>query len=1046
MARYFLNIGANWGDTANWSDTSGGTGGFSVPTSSDAVFFDANSGNCTVNATARTAASLNFTGYTNTITMTNHITISGNVTFASGMSITDSSSFIIDADSTITSNGKSIPYLFFSGINLTYTLADNCVVINQLYVNSTNSGVFTLNGNQLTLSGNLYLVGISANYILSGTTALLLNGNTGFSGNGSLGLSTTINTAGTISGYLNYSIGTFTHIAGTFTSNLYLGYFGDVTLNLNGLSITDLFLYDSISVSSNFTITGQLQIIGIITISGVGIITTSSALLSLNVGGHVSLTLPYNMTFANVEVGWGTSAYLQQLNGFTLFCTGNFTVRGGGTLSGTTTIVLSGTGTWSHTYITQVQNNLTINTAGTVTISGSVYYSTGTLTYIAGTVTTTGSTLDIGAGTCTLNTNGINWNNFYSSNGNYTITVSSDLHIYGNAVLAGTTGGNTTTLNGSNIYCYSNLSNSNGIITGTCKIILAGTGTVVTSAGGFSVSAIDINTAGTITFNDNLISNLTFTYIAGTVNPVGTLIVSNGCALDLDGTTFGGIDVSGAANAITLTSDLHCTSFNTNGFNNTSLNGFSCYTNSIAITGNALFGTTNLIFSGTGSWSGTGYLFLNTNINTPGILTLSGSIGYSTGTLTYTTGTVVTTSSALFITGGAILDTDGMTWNDIYTYSGNTVTLLSDLHANYLTNNVPTTYNGAFTIYLKILSAGSTMIGSGGIQFVMNQSGGSMSGGAVGIPITINLVGTFTIYTFNIGNGGYINKVSGTVTVHPDSSFHFGNATGTYNLSGIVFENVTMDNGIYTFNTDLNISGNFHVYGTGPTANGNPIYVGGNFTHNIYFSGASNIILNGTGTWSGTVWTIKNVEINTVGTITLGNIQYRVGTITYTTGTVVAAPGSTLQIFDYATLNTNGMSWNTVSLLGGGYGVTLASTLQCNNIILTGAGFQYFYGAAGFETNNFTCTIPGRTFVFTTGNTYTIGKLTLTGSVGSKIILQSTAASHAYVKVKYRHNVTNTNATWIDSSNGVMIHSVGATLSNTVNWNNVTEQNKVVRI
>ena len=51
--RYFLNIGANWGDTANWSDTSGGTGGFSVPTNVDDVFFDANSGNCTVNASAR---------------------------------------------------------------------------------------------------------------------------------------------------------------------------------------------------------------------------------------------------------------------------------------------------------------------------------------------------------------------------------------------------------------------------------------------------------------------------------------------------------------------------------------------------------------------------------------------------------------------------------------------------------------------------------------------------------------------------------------------------------------------------------------------------------------------------------------------------------------------------------------------------------------------------------------------------------------------------------------------------------------------------------
>ena len=42
-ARYWVGGTGNWSDTSHWSTSSGGSGGASVPTSSDAVFFDANS-------------------------------------------------------------------------------------------------------------------------------------------------------------------------------------------------------------------------------------------------------------------------------------------------------------------------------------------------------------------------------------------------------------------------------------------------------------------------------------------------------------------------------------------------------------------------------------------------------------------------------------------------------------------------------------------------------------------------------------------------------------------------------------------------------------------------------------------------------------------------------------------------------------------------------------------------------------------------------------------------------------------------------------------
>lgn len=40
--RYWLGVNTDWSDTQNWAETSGGTGGFSVPGSGDDVFFDGN--------------------------------------------------------------------------------------------------------------------------------------------------------------------------------------------------------------------------------------------------------------------------------------------------------------------------------------------------------------------------------------------------------------------------------------------------------------------------------------------------------------------------------------------------------------------------------------------------------------------------------------------------------------------------------------------------------------------------------------------------------------------------------------------------------------------------------------------------------------------------------------------------------------------------------------------------------------------------------------------------------------------------------------------
>jgi hypothetical protein len=125
---------SNWGTAANWTQ---GT----VPTAADGhvTTFDASSPNCTVNTSSRVCNNLDFTGYTNTITMTNQITVSGNVTLVSTMAsrVAGAGALLINATSTMTSNGGTWPNaLTIQGISQTYTLADNWVV----------TGTFTRSG------------------------------------------------------------------------------------------------------------------------------------------------------------------------------------------------------------------------------------------------------------------------------------------------------------------------------------------------------------------------------------------------------------------------------------------------------------------------------------------------------------------------------------------------------------------------------------------------------------------------------------------------------------------------------------------------------------------------------------------------------------------------------------------------------------------------------------------------------------------------------------------------------------------------------------
>ena len=126
--RYFVGTG-NWdsSDTSVWSDTSGGTTGFSIPTSTDDVFIDANSGTVTIMNTA-ICHDITFTGFTSTLAGTSNLDVYGSLLLVSGMTLTFSGDVTFKSTSTgetVTTGGKTITFdTIFNGSGGEWTLQD----------------------------------------------------------------------------------------------------------------------------------------------------------------------------------------------------------------------------------------------------------------------------------------------------------------------------------------------------------------------------------------------------------------------------------------------------------------------------------------------------------------------------------------------------------------------------------------------------------------------------------------------------------------------------------------------------------------------------------------------------------------------------------------------------------------------------------------------------------------------------------------------------------------------------------------------------------
>lgn len=560
--RHWVSGGTgNYNSTTNWSASSGGASGASIPTAVDDVFFDVNSGvGAAIINVASICRNLNLTGFTGAFTFTSNLSVNGTVlNLGTGGYTVTGTGFLIFANSnntfSLTSNGTVwTGNMRLGATSPTLNLADNLSVTGNLQL--TSNGIFSINSNTIFVGGNLTILGSSA---------ILGTSNINFNGTGTWTTSTTcelrnnvtINTLGTLTLTNNviYNTGTITYLAGTVvTTGSTLRSNGSLTLNTNGIIWNNLnFSNANVTLGSNLTLTGTL-----INSSGaLSFALGGNSLISVNanltMGSTAIFTIPANQTFKTLTIS-GQST----INNNTLTITENLTINS--SVSGTASIVYAGTGTWTAFNInTSINNNLTINTAGTLTISGTVVKSGGTFTYTAGTIIDIGATVAIGITANTIvNISGVTWEKLLV---NRQTTLSSNINAitfgtFGtnptNFVLAGNTlnfthlelGNTSTTLptawscqninfalassgviNGFSITINGNIVQSgNGILAGTTTFTYGGTGTWSRTGNTYFTNSFTINTAGTLTFSGGNIGGGIFTYTAGTVVTAGSTL------------------------------------------------------------------------------------------------------------------------------------------------------------------------------------------------------------------------------------------------------------------------------------------------------------------------------------------------------------------------------------------------------------------------------------------------------------------------------------------------------------------------------------------
>lgn len=417
--RYWVTGGTgNWSSTTNWSATSGGGSGASVPTAADDVFFDAGSGSGTVTTTAGAIClSANFSSFIGTFNANTNWSVATSLTFSSAMTITGTGNILKTASGgTWTFNTKTYTggWVYHIAGGSATTIADNIAFVGSL-TGGFNANINATSTRTITIGGNF-----------TGIYTLLTNINFVMNGSGILDLD--LRSSGTSSLIIDTLLGTITQSA---------------TVSLFGMTFT--------YVRGGWTSTAPIRFGGAgfpSIMNNVSTIVFHSMTFLTN--GGQTVTLNSDMYVAG---NLSTTGVAGVVNG-----TGRLYVRGdiSTPVSGTSTIEMDGTTNATiTTAATSIANSLIINKSGTptpatVTLNSFTWGAAGrTLQRTAGNINVGTSTVTIPAAAVTINN--MVFNNLTATSGaaitqNTANTINSTLQLNGSVTFAGTAGWTCATL------------------------------------------------------------------------------------------------------------------------------------------------------------------------------------------------------------------------------------------------------------------------------------------------------------------------------------------------------------------------------------------------------------------------------------------------------------------------------------------------------------------------------------------------------------------------------------------------------------------------
>ena len=703
------------------------------------------------------------------------------------------------------------------------------------------------------------------------------------------------------------------------------------TLTLSGtIRTTDNWIYgagtldagtSTLVFAPQSTTSPGLRIIGSHTLNHVTFDSNAASIRIVTIASSTVLTVTGTLTFDNSSTNGIT------FNGGTLAAQGPITVGDSLDYSGSTILLVNGTGAQTFTGSATVSSggipilNMskpsgTLTLAGTIRTSRDWIYTRGTLDAGTSTVSFAGGTImgshtlnlvEIRAATTVATGTILTVGNTLTFPSAVALTVNGA--VIANGTLALTDGSIAGT---GNVQATADITQASTYDGGAGYLLISGTGsqafTGSTTQTAGTLPDIRINkTSGTLTLSGTIRTNNDWTYTAGTLDPGTSTIVfvpnTNTVtgSHTLNNVTFDS-NASGST-TLTLASGTTLTIVGTLTFDNSS-------TGAINITGGATVtaiyaqgniviadtvnydGNTTIHINGTGGQSLTGSAtaatggFTNLNIDKPsGTLTIIGTIRMS-DSWTYTQGTVDATTNNSLIAFASTITVDGqgtsttMVFDNVEIASG-TITLGGNLDIDgNLTISGTAGLNTSASNYAVNIAGDWTITSSSATAFVSNSSVVTLDGST---SATMNTGGTGTGYDFQ---DLLINKSGGaSVTLSTNALDVDGNLTiqaGTLDVSAS--------------NLAVTVGGNWSNSGTF-TAQSGTVTLGGATTSATLNPGASafnNLTLNktaATGADDNIILQTNNLTVS--GTFTITDGEFIQGSTNVTAGTIsIASTGA----------------------------------------------------------------------------------------------------------------------------------------------------------